>query len=163
MQSSDIRIRPATPEDAEQIVAFNLAMARETEERELDPDVLARGVASVFEDSALGRYLVAERAGRVVGSLMLTTEWSDWRDGMFWWIQSVYVESDSRRRGVYRALHQEVLDLARAAGGVCGVRLYVERENEVARQVYRERGMETTSYRLYEDDFARPEGQSSSS
>ena len=145
-----VTVRPAREDDRSQITAFNLAMAEETEGKGLDSEVLERGVAAVLADPARGRYLVAESERGVVGSLMLTTEWSDWRNGTFWWIQSVYVIPEARRTGVYRALHTAVVDAAREADGVCGVRLYVERENVSAQRVYARMGMEETSYRLFE-------------
>lgn len=132
---------------------MNLAMAEETEGRRLDRDRLSAGAAGVFANPARGVYFVAERAGAVVGCLMVTKEWSDWRNGDFWWIQSVYVDHDHRRTGVFRALYDEVLRRARAAEGVCGVRLYVERENEPAQHVYDAVGMTRTSYLFYEVDF----------
>ncbi len=149
----NITVRPATREDATAIVEFNLAMAAETEDKGLDPEMLKAGVLSVFDHPDRAIYRVVEIGGKVVGSLMVTTEWSDWRNGTFWWIQSVYVRPEFRRRGVYRAMHEEVCAAARAAAGVCGVRLYVERENRSARQVYEVMGMSATSYRLYEVEF----------
>src|SRR5262245_43882584 len=119
-------------------------MALETEGRRLDPALVRAGVAGLFAERARGRYLVAERARRIVGALMLTTEWSDWRNGQFWWIQSVFVTRAERGRGVYRALHRHVEREARATPGVVGLRLYVEEENEVARGVYAALGMQAT-------------------
>jgi len=143
-------VRRGEPGDADVLVAHNCAMAHETEGRALDPSVVTRGVWGLFKRREHGFYLVAERGGAVVGSLMVTYEWSDWRDGYFWWIQSVYVDRAHRRTGVYRALHDEVVAAARAAEGVRGVRLYVERENASARAVYGRLGMDETTYRLYE-------------
>ena len=128
-------------------------MAEETEGRHLDLMRLGRGVARALTDRSRGRYLVAERDGEVVGALFVTLEWSDWRNGWFWWIQSVYTSPAERRTGVYRALHEQVLAEARAAGDVCGVRLYVERENESAQTTYARLGMRRTGYLLYEIDF----------
>jgi len=150
---SNVNVRPAVPGDAGAIAAFNREMARETEDRDLDPGTVAKGVAAIFAEPARGGYFVAERDGEVVGSLMLTREWSDWRNGEFWWIQSVYVRPGARRTGVFRALYADVIARARAAKRVCGVRLYVERENEIARRVYDAVGMTETSYRLFEVDF----------
>ncbi|MDF1702208.1 MAG: GNAT family N-acetyltransferase, partial [Planctomycetota bacterium] len=107
------------------------------------------------ERPAHGFYLVAERSGTTAGSLMITPEWSDWRGGFFWWIQSVYVAPDHRRTGVYRALYDQVQAYAQEADDVIGIRLYVERENEGAREVYRRLGMEETPYRLYESSLPR--------
>src|SRR6185369_14223969 len=104
---SDLVIRRAEPRDLAALVAGNAAMALETEGRRLDPARLERGVRALLADPAKGFYLVAEEAGNVVGQLMITTEWSDWRDGVFWWIQSVHVVPSHRRRGVYRRLHRE--------------------------------------------------------
>jgi ribosomal protein S18 acetylase RimI-like enzyme len=146
-----LAIRPARAGDLAAIAAFNAAMAEETEGRPLDRAVLERGVAHAFEDAARGRYFVAEEGGRVVGCLMITTEWSDWRDGWFWWIQSVYVASEARGRGVYAALHGHVRAAARAAGDVVGLRLYAERHNERAQRTYRRLGMVETGYLLFEE------------
>ncbi len=120
---------------------------------ELAEDAVRQGVAAALADESLGFYAVAEVDGQLAGQLMVTFEWSDWRNGLFWWIQSVYVRPEFRRRGVYRALHRHVADAARAAGGVCGLRLYVERENTVARQVYESLDMRRTRYRMYEVEF----------
>lgn len=145
------RVRPATPDDRDTIVAFNAAMARETEGRDLDLATLARGVAALLADPVRGRYFVLEDApGRIDAALMLTLEWSDWRNGYFWWIQSVYVRPEARRRGHYRRLYEEVWRRALGEPDVCGVRLYVERENLSARETYERLGMEETAYRLYE-------------
>jgi ribosomal protein S18 acetylase RimI-like enzyme len=146
-----LAIRPARAGDLAAIAAFNAAMAEETEGRALDRAVLERGVGHAFEDPARGRYFVAEEGGRVVGCLMITTEWSDWRDGWFWWIQSVYVASEARGRGVYAALHGHVRAAARAAGDVVGLRLYAERHNERAQRTYRRLGMAETGYLLFEE------------
>jgi GNAT superfamily N-acetyltransferase len=145
-----VRVREATPDDAATIAAFNLAMARETEDKGLDEAALARGVARALRDPVRGRYFVAERDARVVGCLLVTREWSDWRDAWFWWIQSVYVAPPARRSGVYAALHQDVLSRARAAGDVCGVRLYVETHNHAAQATYARQGMRRAHYLMYE-------------
>lgn len=150
-----IRIRPATAADTDAIVAFNLAMARESEARELHPAVLNRGVAHILGEPADGFYLVAEIDGKAVGSLLVTFEWSDWRNGRFWWIQSVYVKPQSRRAGVYSLLHARVRDAALADGDACGIRLYVEKDNSGAQATYTALGMETTDYLLYEEAFDR--------
>lgn len=148
-----IRIRRALPADAGFIVASNAAMALESEGRDLDADALGLGVRAVLGDDALGFYLVAEVDGRLAGQLLVTFEWSDWRNGMFWWIQSVYVRPEYRRRGVYRALHRYVSEAARAAGNVCGLRLYVAMDNAAAQAVYRDMGMARTRYYMYESEF----------
>ena len=148
-----VNVRAATPADLDIIVAFNSAMALETEGIELDVDRLRRGVTAVLDDPGRGRYFLAEIAGSVVGQLMITYEWSDWRNGCFWWIQSVYVHPDYRRRGVYRALDAHVRAEARRDGGVCGLRLYVDRDNHVAQRVYASLDMQHSHYDLYEIDF----------
>ena len=128
-------------------------MAQETEGLDLDADVVRPGVAAVLADDALGFYLVAEVDGQAAGQLMVTYEWSDWRNGLFWWIQSVYVRLEFRRRGVYSALHRQVTQAAQEAGGVCGIRLYVEQDNTIAQQVYESLEMHRTRYQLYEVEF----------
>jgi len=148
-----MRIRQAVPNDADTLVGFNLRLAWETEEKRLDPAVLAAGVRSVLQNSALGFYLVAEIDGTVAGSLMVTTEWSDWRNGVFWWIQSVYVVPERRRRGVFRALYEAVRERAKGASQVCGLRLYVERDNVAAQAAYTRLCMRETRYRLFEEEF----------
>jgi len=148
-----IRVRPAEAEDDRHIAAFQQAMAEETEGRPLDAEVLERGVRAVFDDPGKALYWIAEADGEVAGSLMVTPEWSDWRNGTFWWIQSVYVRPEFRRRGVYRALHARIRADAKATEGVCGVRLYVDADNKVARAVYEALGMARTEYLLYEEDF----------
>jgi len=144
-------VRRGTPDDTDALAGHNCAMARETEAKELDRTVATSGVRRLFERPEHGFYLVAERDGKVVGSLMVTPEWSDWRDGFFWWIQSVYVDAAHRRSGVYRMLHETVRTKAREAGDVWGIRLYVEQDNANAREVYARMGMDVTPYRLYEE------------
>ncbi len=151
--TGEIIVRHAAKADLEILVGFNLAMARETEARALNPAVLQSGVAAVLQDEALGFYLIAEVAGQPVGQLMVTTEWSDWRNAHFWWIQSVYVHRDFRRRGVYRSLHNYVCRLAWEAGNVCGLRLYVERTNRRAQQVYAALDMSLSHYDMYELEY----------
>lgn len=147
---SDVRFREANTDDAPEIIDFQLAMARETENLELDRDVLTRGVATVFTDPTLGRYFVAETDGRTIGSLMITYEWSDWRSGMIWWIQSVYVVPDHRRRGVYAGLYTHVRALVERDSSIRGIRLYVDNRNKTAQQVYARLGMEGEHYRVFE-------------
>lgn len=150
MNASDVCIRPAAAGDAERIAANNVALARESEARQLAPRVVRAGVEAVLADPARGVYFLAERQGRVVGQLLITREWSDWRNGWFWWIQSVYVVPEARQGGVFRALYQHVVSAARRRGDVCGLRLYVDRTNQRARQVYEKLGLRPTAYRLYE-------------
>jgi GNAT superfamily N-acetyltransferase len=125
-------------------------MAWETEECRLDPDTCARGVAAVFEEPGLGTYHVAELDGRVVASLMITYEWSDWRARRVWWIQSVYVVPEARRRGIYKGLYQRILDLLNDDENIAGVRLYVDRRNLSAQQVYERLGMNGEHYKVFE-------------
>jgi ribosomal protein S18 acetylase RimI-like enzyme len=150
--NAHIAIRAATRADLAHLVAWNAAMAAETEDKVLDREVLERGVEAVLDDAARGFYLVAESGGEVVGSLMITYEWSDWRDGMFWWIQSVYVAPAARQRGMFRVLYGDTARRARAAGAV-GLRLYVERENARAQQTYERLGMQRCRYHMYESAF----------
>lgn len=145
----DIEIRSAQPEDLESLVGFNQALARETEDMALNEDTLRDGVRAILHDDRLGFYLVAVANERVVGSLMITKEWSDWRNGVFWWIQSVYVEADHRRHGVFRALYHRVEQLARDHN-VCGFRLYVEKDNAAAQSTYASLGMCETPYKMFE-------------
>lgn len=146
----ELEIRPANPADAVQLALFNREMATETEDVELDPDVVTAGVRALFDHPERGFYIVADAGERLAGSLMVTSEWSDWRDGSFWWIQSVYVRPDYRRLGVYRSLHRFVEAMADAEPEVCGLRLYVERSNGRAQQTYRSLGMSETGYLVYE-------------
>jgi GNAT superfamily N-acetyltransferase len=148
-------IRAAVITDLPELVAWNAAMAWETERKQLDAATLARGITGVFEQPQRGFYLIAERDGVAVGSLLLTYEWSDWRCGDFWWIQSVYVSPASRRGGVFRALYAEVERRAAAAGAV-GLRLYVETENQRAQATYAELGMQRCHYWMYETHLAIP-------
>ena len=146
-----MNIRIAQKDDAPALVEFNQAMALETEGKRLDSQILKSGVEAVFEDETKGFYLVAEEDGTIVGGLMITFEWSDWRDGWFWWIQSVYVLPDSRGRGVYASLYEFVKEKARDEKNVCGFRLYVEKENDRAQKVYERLGMDRSHYVMYEE------------
>ena len=145
-----MRIRLATEADAHAIAEFNRAMALETEGKELLPEVIGAGVRALLSQPACGFYVVAEEERRLIGGLMITKEWSDWRNGELWWIQSLYVEPAFRRRGVFRQLYAHVQALAAREPRVCGFRLYVERENAAAQAVYRAIGMHETRYRVYE-------------
>ena len=156
------RIRPARPEDRDLIVRFNRAMARETEARDLEEATIAAGVEALLADPSKGRYFLAEGAdvsgqsgghAEVAGQLMVTPEWSDWRNGPVWWIQSVYVAPAHRRRGVYRLLHEHVREAGRAEG-VVGLRLYVDRDNGTAQDTYGVLGMNESRYIMYEEDWA---------
>ena len=145
-----IHVRPAQHGDHAALVEFNAAMALETEDKVLDPGILDAGVAAVLTEPRRGFYLVAECDGAIAGCLMITFEWSDWRNGDWWWLQSVYIAVPYRRRGVFRALYAEVERLAAAAAHVVGVRLYVERDNTRAQHTYAALGMHETKYRMYE-------------
>jgi len=146
----EIRTREADVTDAGDIAAFQRAMARETEEVELDAGVVGRGVRALFDDPARGRYFVAEEEGRVVASLLITYEWSDWRNGYVWWIQSVYVRPEFRRRGVYARMYAHVKGIAERDPNVRGIRLYVDRRNAPAQDVYRRSGMNGEHYLVFE-------------
>ena len=148
-------VRDARPDDVDTLMGFQLAMAAETEDKGLDPARLQRGIDYLLTHPAEGFYLMADLEGIAAGSLMVTFEWSDWRNASFWWIQSVYVSPHFRQRGVYRRLHQFVRDRAREKGGVCGFRLYVERENADAQRVYEALGMSHTEYLMYEESMSQ--------
>ena len=165
-------IRDATPADAPTIVDFNTRMAWETEHKRLDPTVITAGVAAALAQPLYARYFVAEQTQpgddvvgatdaigvgvpEIVGQLMITYEWSDWRNGMFWWVQSVYVREESRRSGVFRKLLDHVDAMARTTPGTCGLRLYVEHENEAAIATYRKLGFVPSGHSLYEIDWSR--------
>ena len=143
-------IRSASPDDISDIAQFNIAMAQETEERQLDPETIQSGVSGVIQNHAHGFYLIAERDQVAVGSLLITFEWSDWRNGTLWWIQSVYVKPEHRRTGVFKTLYDAVISRARDAENVCGIRLYVEQENLSAQSVYQKLLMQKTPYQMYE-------------
>lgn len=146
-----ISIRKAAADDAEPIAEFNIAMAMETEQKKLERDRIEPGVKALFDHPEYGFYLVAESGDEIIGSLMVSKEWSDWRNGLFWWIQSVYVIPEFRRKGVYRAMYEKVKQLADQAENVCGFRLYVEKENTIAQQTYLSLGMEETHYKMFEE------------
>ncbi len=171
-RQAQVHIRRATLDDARTLAEFNRSMALETENLKLRPAVLVSGVTAVLENPARGFYLVAEHATEhatehaienatadahpvTLASLLVTTEWSDWRNGEFWWLQSVYVVREWRRRGIYRALYRHVQQLAAQAQNVCGFRLYVERDNQVAQKTYAALGMSETGYKM----FAQPQPQ----
>lgn len=148
-----IHIRDATPDDRAIIAEFNSRLAAETEESPLDPAIIGPGVARILGDGTLGRYWVAEVDGDIAGQIMATCEWSDWRNGMLWWLQSVYVRDEHRRSGVFTALYRHVETLAREAPDVVGIRLYVEKHNTRAQETYARLGMKMTSYRVMQVEF----------
>jgi GNAT superfamily N-acetyltransferase len=147
-----LTVRPATPADVPVLVEYNRRLARETESKELDPATVAAGVAAALADpDRKGPYFLACDGADVVGQMQVTFEWSDWRNGWFWWVQGVYVRADARGRGVFRTLYQHVRDRARQAGDVIGLRLYVEHDNGTARATYERQGMQMLSYNLMEE------------
>jgi len=148
----DIAIRQALITDTGIIAEFNAAMALESEDRKLDVETLKNGVISVIEDERHGFYLLAEYNGEVIGQLMITYEWSDWRNGQFWWIQSVYINPEMRGRGVFTTLYRHTEEAAKKAGA-CGLRLYVEKDNSGAQKTYSKLGMSETAYRIHEVEF----------
>jgi ribosomal protein S18 acetylase RimI-like enzyme len=148
---TEVLVRPAMPDDAEFLVRGNAQLALETETLSLDIDRLRGGVHAMFDDPARGFYLIAEVNQTRVGQMMITYEWSDWRNGVFWWIQSVFTAPEYRRRGVFRALYARAEALAQQ-DKVCGLRLYVDVDNERAQETYRRCGMRETAYRLFEVD-----------
>ncbi|MES4792835.1 MAG: GNAT family N-acetyltransferase [Chloroflexota bacterium] len=151
--SDAIRVREARRSDVHFLVECNAAMALETEHKTLDRAVLTRGTRAVFDDPRRGFYLIAEREDESVGCLLITFEWSDWRNGDWWWFQSVYVVPHARRSGVFRALYAEVERRARATPDVIGLRLYVERDNAHAQRTYESLGMVEEAYRMFARGF----------
>jgi GNAT superfamily N-acetyltransferase len=142
------QIRPARLEDAETIVRFNCQLAEETEDTRLDPPTVLAGVKQFLADPAKGRYLVAERDGSLIGQLAHTREWSDWRNGDLWWIQSVYIRDGHRGAGVFRALFERLEAMAKEAGNVVGIRLYVEKHNDKAQSAYQRLGLVKSDYEV---------------
>jgi len=152
-----VNVRPAVIDDVDAIVVFSAAMAWETEQRRLEDARLREGTLSLLRSPSHGSFMVAEirepGGSVIVGQLMITYEWSDWRNGVFWWIQSVYVDPAWRRRGVFRRMLEDVMASAKAAPDACGVRLYVEQENRTAQAVYQRLGLSPSGYKVYEQDF----------
>jgi GNAT superfamily N-acetyltransferase len=149
MDGPEITVRDARPGDAEVIARFNEAMARETESLTLDPKTIRSGVRAVLADPSKGRYLVADRAGEVAGALLVTYEWSDWRNACYIWLQSVYVHPAHRRRGVFRRLFHHVEKLG-SAPGFSGLRLYMDAHNAAARETYQSLGLVHRNYLVFE-------------
>lgn len=145
-----ITIRRALLSDASIIEEFNSRMALETEGKTLDADVLRAGVAAILTDSQKGFYLLACDDNRILGQLMITFEWSDWSNGFYWWIQSVYVRREARRQGVFRALYEHVLQTAKLDSTAIGIRLYAEEHNLAAQNTYRKLGMNQTPYLMFQ-------------
>ena len=153
--ANQIGVRMATVDDLESLVRFNAALAWETEHRRLDLQRLRPGVQAVLTNTGHGFYVVAEAKpkAQVVGQLLITYEWSDWRNGVMWWIQSAYVQEDYRRQGVFRRLYHHVLHQAQEEAAVTGIRLYVEQDNLVAQQTYESLGLTKAPYQMYEREF----------
>jgi ribosomal protein S18 acetylase RimI-like enzyme len=149
-----VRVREGCPEDLDFVVEFNRLLAQETEDKELDLEALRPGVARALSSPELCRYFVAESDGEVVGQTMITYEWSDWRNGLIWWIQSVYVRTEYRGSGVFRALFDRVESEAKADGNVRAIRLYVDKDNENAMKVYDQIGMCRSDYVMFEKEFS---------
>ena len=154
---SEILIRKATAQQAKVIAAFNQAMAMETEGTHLDDAVIIPGVKALLENPQYGFYLVAEIEQQPVACLLATFEWSDWRNGLFWWIQGVYVIKDFRRQGIYQRLYEHLKEMALSEGGICGFRLYAETGNQRAQDTYRNLGMEECPYRMFEQLMVKTE------
>jgi GNAT superfamily N-acetyltransferase len=149
-----IKIREAVKDDIETIISNNLAMAKETEDRILDEPTVWTGTRKLFDDPQKGFYLIAEQDGQIVGQLMITFEWSDWRDADIWWIQSVYVLPAARKLGVFRKLYQELLSEVKSRADVCGLRLYAAKSNQSAHATYLALGMHRAKYEMFEIDFS---------
>ena len=132
-----------------------MRLAEETEDLHLDAETVAKGVAAILSDTAKGLYYVAQVGNEIAGQVMITYEWSDWRNGNLWWLQSVYVRRDFRRKGVFRALFKHLQDLASSRGDVCGLRLYMHSENGRARNSYQQLGMKPTKYEVLEMEFKK--------
>ena len=147
------KVRPASLSDASFIADANARLAIETEGRRLSPRRLKAGVRALLRDQSKCTYFIAEIDGEVAGQLLITREWSDWRNGHFWWIQSVYVVEKFRGQGVFRSLFKHVRTLAKREPDVCGLRLYMEADNSRARQAYERLGLKQTEYQVFELDF----------
>jgi len=146
-----MEIRLADSADVQALVEFNQAMALETEGKHLDGEILRNGVEAVFTEEKKGFYVVTEEAGQIVGGLMVTYEWSDWRNAWFWWIQSVYIRPVARGKRIYSRMYEFVKQRAAETDSVCGFRLYVETENAHAQRVYEKVGMHASHYLMYEE------------
>jgi GNAT superfamily N-acetyltransferase len=146
----EIRIKKALPTNWQTIANFQLLMAKETEDIDLDWDTVSKGVKAVFDNPGLGQYFIAESEGKIVASLMTTFEWSDWRNKMVWWLQSVYILPDYRRMGIFRKMYGHIQQLVLKNENVSGIRLYVDLSNANARKTYEAVGMDGEHYQVYE-------------
>jgi len=157
MQLDRLVVRYAVPDDIQDLVRFNVSLALETEERKLSASLLRQGTQHLFDSSSQGFYIVAETSDRgrqrVVGQLLVTYEWSDWRNGVFWWMQSVYIDKKWRKVGIFRRLFEFIEGEAKKRTDVVGLRLYVEKDNLAAQTVYEKLGLARTPYHMYEIDF----------
>lgn len=147
-----MNIRKALNKDIDVIARYNYNLAYETENKILDMNILTKGVEAIIKDENKGIYNVCEINGEVVGQIMYTFEWSDWRNGTFLWIQSVYVNKEFRGMGVFKALYKFIRDIADNDNNICGIRLYVEKENTIAKKTYKNIGMKECNYYIYEYD-----------
>lgn len=143
-------IRKAQIKDLERIVKFNYNLALETEDKELDKNILYKGVQTLLHDNNKGVYHVCEIDGKVVGQIMYTYEWSDWRNGLFIWVQSVYVDKEYRGQGVFKKLYTHIKEMCNKDENICGIRLYVEFDNDIAQKTYKSLGMDRCNYYMYE-------------
>ena len=148
-----MKVSKAQKSDIPEIIQFNINMAMETENKKLDEQTVTTGVNEVFNSPSLGYYIIVKDSSGILGCLMITYEWSDWRNGLFWWIQSVYVKKTYRRQGVFRKMYKFINERAIADKKCTGIRLYVENNNSIAQKVYKNLGMEETYYKLFEVDF----------
>lgn len=146
-------IRRANIQDLETIVKFNYNLAKETEDKELEIDILTKGVESILLDETKGKYYVYTVEDKVVGQIMHTYEWSDWRNGTFLWIQSVYVDMEHRKNGIFKALYNHIKEIAQKDNNIVGLRLYVEKENKAAKNTYKALGMDECEYHMYEYEY----------
>ena len=144
-------IRYANTADIETIAGFQAAMALETENMTLVPETVQRGVQSVFEDPSKGFYLVNEEDHKVIASLMITLEWSDWRAQTIWWIQSLFVKPEWRQKGVYKNMYRHLNEIVQTDNSIGGIRLLVDKSNIKAQKVYEALGMDGEHYRFYEE------------
>jgi GNAT superfamily N-acetyltransferase len=153
IMSDALLVRTGQKKDIETLVKFNIALARQTEQKQLSPSIVTQGLQMLFKNPQYGFYVVAEIKDEIVGCCMVTYEWSDWRCGLFWWIQSVYVRPEFRRRGVFRKLYEFLKEKASNEQNICGFRLYVEQSNHTGQNTYASLGMKKAPYKFYEESF----------